>query len=209
MTMLRRFLCAGAAALACAAAGAQTAAPAAASAPAALKPAPKAAPKPADKPTWNQLTPAQQTALAPLHGEWDALAGLRKQKWLELANRFASMKPEEQARVHERMRDWVKLTPAQRNLARQNYTESKKLAPNEKSATWESYKQLPEEEKQKLAEQAVRKPLVNPAASKASQRPIPAIQHGAAACPAGTVKNPASATPACVAQATAPVTPAR
>ena len=69
------------------------------------KPAAKAPAKSADKPVWSQLSAAQQLALEPLHAEWDPMEGVRKQKWLELANRYAAMKPEEQQRVHERMRE--------------------------------------------------------------------------------------------------------
>lgn len=121
-----------------------------------LKPA-MAVAKAADKPVWSQLSPAQQLALEPLHAEWDPMESVRKKKWLELANHYASMTPEEQQRVHARMREWVRLTPAQRKVARQNFTQARTIAPNEKTATWESYKQLPDEQKQKLAEQAKRK----------------------------------------------------
>ena len=53
--------------------------------------------KPLDKPLWTTLTRPQQVALEPLADEWDRMEGVRKQKWLEIANRFASMKPDEQA----------------------------------------------------------------------------------------------------------------
>jgi hypothetical protein len=52
---------------------------------------------------WKNLTPPQQVALAPLMAEWDKMEANRKQKWLEVANKFASMKPEEQQRVHVNM----------------------------------------------------------------------------------------------------------
>jgi hypothetical protein len=118
----------------------------------------KPAPKSLDKPLWRDLTPAQRTALAPLQGEWDQMEGMRKRRWLELSERFSSMSPLEQQRVHERMRQWMKLTPQQRNLARENFNKTRKLAPGEKIATWESYKQLPAEQKRKLAKSATRKP---------------------------------------------------
>lgn len=118
----------------------------------------KPAPKSLDKPLWRDLTPAQRTALAPLQAEWDQLEGMRKRRWLELSERFSSMSPLEQQRVHERMRQWMKLTPQQRNLARENFNKTRKLAPGEKIATWESYKQLPPEQKRKLAKSATRKP---------------------------------------------------
>jgi hypothetical protein len=167
----------------------------------AAKPAPKLAVKPADKPVWAQLSKTQQAALEPLHAEWDPMEGVRKQKWLALAKSYATMKPEEQQRVHERMREWIKLTPEQRKVARQNYTQSKTIAPDQKSATWESYKQLPDEQKQKLAGQASRKQLTNLPPAKATPRGT------AAAAVAGNANGTAAAAPANTA-ATAPA-PAR
>ena len=42
-------------------------------------------------PPWVSLTPAQQSALAPLKKEWPAIDAARKQKWLEIAARLPSM----------------------------------------------------------------------------------------------------------------------
>jgi hypothetical protein len=178
---------------------------AAAPAPGATAPRPGKPQKPPEKPLWRDLTPAQQAALQPLAAEWDQLEGVRKQKWLEMANRFASMKPEEQQRVHERMREWVRLTPAQRKLARDTYSRTKKLAPGEKTSTWENYQQLPEEQKQKLAAEAAARKQGATRPAPPNPRPGVALHKGATACPAGTVKNPLSATPPCV---TAPAVPA-
>ncbi len=123
-----------------------------------------------EKPLWKELSRAQQIALEPLQGEWDNMEGVRKQKWLEIANRYSSMKADGQARVQERMRAWIKLTPEERRLARENYTMSKKLDKNQKSAQWEQYQQLPEEEKRKLAADAAAKKSV----IKAPVKPLPA-----------------------------------
>jgi hypothetical protein len=150
----------------------------------------KAPAKAGDKPLWNQLSPAQKTALEPLQKEWDPMESVRKQKWLELAKSYATMKPEEQQRVHERMREWVRLTPAQRAAARQNYAQAKTLAPNEKSATWESYKQLPDAQKQKLAEQAARKQLTNLPPAKATPRSTTPILRNAPAAAAPLATPP-------------------
>lgn len=158
----------------------------------------------ADKPLWRSLTPAQQVALQPLSAEWDGMDGVRKQKWLQLANRFATLKPEEQQRVHERMRAWVNLTPEQRELARETYTRTRKITPDQKNATWESYLQLPEDQKKKLAASASgRKPRVEP--SQAGAKAGAPLGQGATACPAGTVKNTVSAVPPCVPAAPAPL----
>jgi hypothetical protein len=106
------------------------------------------------KPLWSDLSPAQQQALAPLSADWDKLDDFRKQKWLVIANKFQSMKPEEQQRMQNRMRDWVKLTPAQRRAAREAYARTKKLNADQKSTKWQQYQSLPEEEKKKLAAEA-------------------------------------------------------
>lgn len=151
-----------------------------------------------DKPLWRSLTPAQQLALQPLQGEWDQMDGVRKQKWLQLANRFATLKPEEQQRVHERMREWVKLTPEQRELARETYTRTRKIAPEEKNATWESYQQLPEEQKKKLAASAAARKTPRVVPSQANGKIVAPLGQGATSCPAGTVRNTVSAAPPCV-----------
>jgi len=111
-----------------------------------------------DKPLWRELSRAQQAALAPLKPEWDHLEGMRKRRWLELSARFASMSPAEQGRVHDRMREWMRLTPEQRNLARENFNKTRTLDPGRKAATWESYKQLSEAEKRKLARSGTKPP---------------------------------------------------
>ncbi|MBZ2208318.1 DUF3106 domain-containing protein [Massilia soli] len=125
----------------------------------------------ATKPSWAELTPAQQMALSPLKGEWNTLEAVRKQKWLEIANRFSSMQPGEQQRMHDRMRDWVKLTPEQRKVARENYARVKKIDKDERSAKWQQYQQLPEEQKQKLAADAARKRKAGAASPKPGDTP--------------------------------------
>jgi hypothetical protein len=165
--------------------------------------------KTGDKPAWRSLSPAQQVALQPLQGEWDQMDGVRKQKWLQLAKRFGSMKPEEQKRVHERMREWVKLTPEQRELARETYTRTRKIAPAEKTATWESYQQLPDEQKKKLAASVAGRKAPSGMPSQASAKAVAPLGQGASSCPAGTVKNTVSVTPPCVAPpAATPAVPA-
>ena len=139
-----------------------------------------AAPQPLAKPLWAELTPAQQLALAPLASEWDQLDNFRKNKWLAIGNRYGAMKPDEQQRVQERMRDWIKLTPEQRRTARESYVRAKKLGPDQKSAKWEQYQQLPEEEKKKLAADAAAKKnvatLPPPAAQGKQSKTIPPIK---------------------------------
>ena len=142
----------------------------------------------ATKPSWSELTPAQQVALSPLKGEWNTLESVRKQKWLEIANRFSSMQPGEQQRMHDRMRDWVKLTPAQRKVARENYARVKKIDKDQRSAKWEQYQQLPEEQKQKLAADAARKRKAGAAPAKPGDTPPPSTSPAQPAPPAPHAK---------------------
>jgi len=130
------------------------------------------------KPLWTDLTPAQQQALKPLAGEWDKLEPPRKTKWLVIGNKYASMKPDEQQRLQERMREWVKLTPEQHRIARESYARAKKLNPDQKSAQWEQYQQLPEEQKQKLAADAAGKKRITtlPPPSQNKAKTVPPIK---------------------------------
>ncbi|MFB9241283.1 DUF3106 domain-containing protein [Massilia antarctica] len=175
-----------------------------------VKPAPataapgtvKAAPL-GDKLLWKDLSRPQQLALDPLKGEWDNMETARKQKWVDIANRYSSMKPDEQLRVQERMRDWIKLTPAERRLARENYTLSKKLDKSKKSVEWEKYQQLPDEEKKKLAlDAAVAKKQVTNLPPTTQTKPV-APTKPPAACPPGTIRNAPAAVPRCIASPSA------
>ncbi len=162
-----------------------------------------------EKPLWKDLTAPQQVALEPLMPEWDRMEGIRKQKWLDIANRYASLKPDEQQRTHERMRAWLKLTPDERRVARENYTLSKKIDKSQKSAQWEQYQQLPEEEKRKLAADAATKKQVTNLPPKTQAKAIAPIKpNPAAMCGPGTIKNPKPGVPACISKPVtlAPVT---
>lgn len=128
-------------------------------------------------PRWSDLPPAQRQALAPLESEWDQLDAYRKGKWLAIGERYAAMKPDEQQRLQERMRDWVQLTPEQRRRARERYAQAKRLDREQKSAQWEQYQQLPEEQRQKLAEDnARRKRVANLPGPAQRTPPLPPIK---------------------------------
>lgn len=106
---------------------------------------------------WKQLTAAQQQALSPLAKDWDSLDLPRRRKWLEIATRFPSLPPDEQARVQERMSSWAKLSPVERNQARIGFQQAQQIAPESRQAKWEAYQALPPEQRQELAEKAAKK----------------------------------------------------
>ncbi|ACC71204.1 DUF3106 domain-containing protein [Paraburkholderia phymatum] len=100
---------------------------------------------------WSKLTSADHVALAPFETQWDGFSEERKRKWLKIASRYPKMTPEAQKRLHERMAEWVRMTPEQRRVARENYQVSKELPREARQSAWKAYQQLPEEQKQKLA----------------------------------------------------------
>lgn len=122
------------------------------------------------KPLWQELTPAQQHSLRPLGANWATFSEPHKRKWLALSKNYASLAPAEQVKLHSRMTDWARMSPQQRNQARLNFAETKKIAPDEKAANWQAYQALSPEEKQKLAAKAP----PGPAGATAAVKPVPA-----------------------------------
>ena len=110
-----------------------------------------------DPPAWKNLGLVQKWALAPLERDWDALDAPRRSKWLEIAQRFPSLPPEEQNRMHERMRAWARLSPAERQQARLGYQVAQQVRADERRAKWEAYQALTPEQREELAEKAKRK----------------------------------------------------
>ncbi len=132
------------------------------------------------QPRWKQLNAQQRTALAPLAREWNGLSDNSKEKWLGIAQRFARMSDIEQARMQDRMRDWVLLTPAQRDLARIQYKQLHAGSSEQQKQLeekWREYSALPEEEKQRL--RAGGRPVVKAPAPT----PVPAASAPAGAPP--------------------------
>lgn len=126
-----------------------------------------AAPPQKSKPAWAELTASQQQTLAPLKADWDQLTTSRKANWVGIANRYPTMKPEEQKRIQDRMQSWAKLTPEQRRVARERYKSMGKLPPEKRQdlqQQWAEYQALPPGEKRMLD---------TPPTSKAAERRKP------------------------------------
>jgi hypothetical protein len=140
-------------------------------------------------PRWAALAPAQQQALAPLQQHWAGIDADRKQKWLQVADRYARLSAAERERLHERMADWARMSPEQRARARLQFQETRLLPAEERQARWEAYQALSEDERRALA--ARRDPAERPAA------PVPAAVAGSkrnivqpVATPPGKVVTP-------------------
>ena len=117
------------------------------------------------QPGWSQLSPQQKGILAPLSKDWDSLENIRKKKWLGIADRYPTMKPDEQQRMQDRMREWASLSPAERAKVRDTYKDFKQLPPEQKQVVkqkWEAYSNLPAEEKQRLRETGKSSKLLAP-----------------------------------------------
>lgn len=107
---------------------------------------------PAHAQAWQQLNDQQRLVLAPLEEDWASLTKARQKKWLEVANRYPNMSDAEKSTLQSRMTEWAKLSTAERQVARDNYLRTIKISPEKKAAAWESYQQLSDEDKKKLAD---------------------------------------------------------
>jgi hypothetical protein len=124
------------------------------------------------KPAWGELTASQRASLEPLAGSWSQLSEAHKRKWLAVSEKYPTMPPGEQARLHTRMAEWAALSPQQRSQARLNFAETSKLPVDDKKAKWEAYQNLSPEEKRKLAAGAAAAKPVAPSTAAALQ-PVP------------------------------------
>jgi len=107
--------------------------------------------------SWDQLTGNEQKILSPLENDWDLLSQDRKQKWRQVATRYEKMSATDQERLQSRMREWAKLSPTERRIARDNYLNSLNIPAEKKAEAWQAYQQLSAEERKKLAQEATQK----------------------------------------------------
>lgn len=116
-----------------------------------------------EQPGWVALTPEQKTILAPLEKDWGEMDAFRRKKWLGIAQRFPAMSPVEQASMQRNMREWARLAPEERKIAREKYKTLRKFAPEERQVVkqkWEEYSTLTDEEKERLRKKAPLRPKI-------------------------------------------------
>lgn len=158
-------------------------------------------------PSWNSLTSAQQTALAPLQPHWSTLSEAQKQQWMALAQRFPKFSHANQEKLQTRMAAWAALSPEQRNRARLNFAATRKVAPPARQEQWDAYQALSEEARHELAVQAPPAPQ----GAAIAVRPVPGHRFAkvpAATGPAAAAPNPPKILPPVVDMVPVPV-PAR
>ena len=83
----------------------------------------------------------------------------QRRKWIAIAKNYPTLSEADQKKLHSRMVDWANLSPADRQLARLNYAQTKSVPKEDRAANWEAYKALSDAEKQKLAAAATAKPV--------------------------------------------------
>jgi hypothetical protein len=106
---------------------------------------------------WKELKPEEQKALAPLAKDWDQFSDVRKKKWREVAGKQATMTPEQQQNLQNRMQGWSQMSPEERKKAREGYQELKQLPPEKRAAVpqkWDEYRNLPPEKQEELRKKA-------------------------------------------------------
>lgn len=101
---------------------------------------------------WDELSPSQRRALAPLQSVWPGIAGTERTMWLEVAERYRALPPTEQQRLQQRMNDWSRMTPAQRGQARLQFQEAGRWSAAERQERWEAYQSLDPQARRVLAE---------------------------------------------------------
>lgn len=133
---------------------------------------------------WEKLTPLQQQALKPIQPDWASLDATRKKKWLAVAQRYAALPAADQVQMHSRMQAWSQLSPAQRQTARDNYTQalsspssspvdgSNKANLNEQ---WTKYQALPPERRAAI-QAAAEKSKTAPANGAVKTKPLSPAQ---------------------------------
>ena len=130
-------------------------------------------------PGWSDLSPKEQQALQPLKDQWGTIDSVRKQKWRDIAERFPTMTPDQQARTTSRMAEWAAMSPAQRNAARLQFEQVRQMPASERQARWDAYQSLPSEQREALVKQAETRPA--PPASKPAARLEAGVDKGAQA----------------------------
>lgn len=98
--------------------------------------------QPVIQPHWAELSVHEKQILAPLSKDWNGMEAWRRKKWLDIANRYPGLTPDERIRLQGQMKAWAGLTPEQRQEAREKYRNVQKATPVQKEALkqmWSEY----------------------------------------------------------------------
>jgi len=79
---------------------------------------------------WSRLTVAQHEALQPLATQWDTLPAKLQKNLLIAASHYPQLTPNRKKLFQSRLEKWAKLTPAQRQRAREKFLAFRKVRPD-------------------------------------------------------------------------------
>lgn len=108
-------------------------------------------------PGWNELSQDQQSALLPLQKAWPDLSDGQRRKWIAVIKNFGKLSSQDQVKIQDRMEDWAALKPSERERARENFATAKLAPAGSKAGSWDEYQALPQDERDRLAAQALAK----------------------------------------------------
>lgn len=151
-----------------------------------------------DQPDWSALTSEQKTILAPLATEWKEMESFRRKKWLGIAQRYPDMSEEDQAGVQRNMREWARLAPNERKVAREKFKTLQKFPAEERQAVklkWEEYSALSQEKRDSLKQEAAKRPATvktptKPPVANSGTKPVANVTASSAALPTAPATNP-------------------
>ena len=101
---------------------------------------------------WQDLSPSQRRALAPLQAAWPTVNDTERAMWLKLADRYRALPTPEQVRLQQRMVDWSRMSPTQRGQARIQFQEASRWSAADRRERWAAYQSLDPQARQVLAE---------------------------------------------------------
>ena len=94
---------------------------------------------PSDDPEWKQLGESEQQVLTPLKDQWSKFDPVHKRKWVAIAKSYPTLSLYQQWQLKNRIQEWAKLSPEQRDAARARYKEFEQLPPERQETVKQQY----------------------------------------------------------------------
>lgn len=94
---------------------------------------------PSDDPAWKDLGEAERQILAPLQDQWSKFDPVHKRKWVAIAKAQPKMTLYQQWQLKNRIQEWAKLSPEQRDAARARFKEFEQLPPDRQDSVRQQY----------------------------------------------------------------------
>ena len=91
------------------------------------------------EPQWKELSEPERQVLAPLREQWASFDAAHKRKWVEIAKSHPQLSLYQQWQLKNRIKEWAKLSPEQRDAARARYKEFEQLPPEKKETVRRQY----------------------------------------------------------------------